>query len=414
MKQKVIKTKNCRLCKSKKLFSFLDLGQIPVSNEITKNIKNEKFPKLQIVVCRVCWHVQSGSVPISTNVYKNNYYYHTRFSSTITKHFKKNAKKIVRNYKLKNHDFIIDIGGNDGTFLNQFKNLNNTFKTLCVEPTIETSNYAKKLGIEVFQKFFNYKNSKIIKKKYGVPKIILCTNSFGNIDNLHEFMKGIKNITNNETIFIFENPYLVDTLKGIQFDTMYYEHVSYFSISPLIKFFKKFDMEIINYEKTKVHGGSILVCVRRLIKKKSNLFKIKKIIDKEKKYGLNKILIYKKFSSKVKKIKYKINILLENLIKKNKKIIAYGASDRGLVLLNYCGIKNNQIKYVVDKNPFKHNKYYNGTGMKIKKIELLKKEKPDYIFLTAWNFKNEIINSLKKMGLKCKYIIPLKEPKILD
>ena len=414
MKKKVIKTKKCRLCNSGNLWSFLDLGHIPVSNELSKKIKKEIFPKLKILVCKNCWHVQSGSVPISKNVYKKNYSYHTRFSTTINEHFKKNAKKIIKKFKIKNKDLVIDIGGNDGTFLNHFRKINKKIKTLCVEPTIQTSNYAKKIGIDVFQKFFNFKNSNLIKKKYGIPKIILCTNSFGNIDDLHEFMKGIKNLSDKKTVFIFENPYLVDTLKGIQFDTMYYEHVSYFSITPLIEFFKTYNMEIINYEKTKVHGGSILVYVRIITKENFFSSRIKNIVKFENQFGLSKIKTYMDFSHKVKKVKNKINDIINNTLKSGNDIVAYGASDRGLVLLNYCEIKSNKIKYIVDKNPYKKGNYYTGTGMKIYGIDRLKKDKPHYIFLTAWNFKSEIINSLKKMGLKSKYIIPLKDPKIIN
>ena len=413
MFKNVLKTKKCRLCNSKKIWPFLNLGRIPVSNELSKIRKKELYPILKILVCKNCWHVQSGSVPISKNVYKKNYSYHTRFSSTIKGHFKKNAKKIIKKFKIENDDLVIDIGGNDGTYLSNFNNINNKIKTLCVEPTIETSNYAKKKGIDVLQKFFNFRTSNLIKKKYGLPKIILCTNSFGNIDNLNEFMRGIQNICNDNTIFIFENPYLIDTLNGIQFDTMYYEHVSYFSISPLVKFFKKYHMEIVNYEKTKVHGGSIMVYVKKSLKQKKVNKKIKNILILEKKFGLNKILTYKKFSKNVEKVKIKINKIVDNILKAGNSIIAYGASDRGIVLLNYTKIDNKKLNYIVDKNPHKLGNYYSGTGMKIFNVDKIIKEKPNYIFLTAWNFKSEIIKYLKSVGLKSKFIIPLKNPRII-
>jgi hypothetical protein len=173
-------------------------------------------------------------------------------------------------------------------------------------------------------------------------------------------------------------------------------------------------MEIINYKKTKVHGGSILVYVRNITKEKFYSSRIKKIVKFEKKFGLSKISTYIDFSHKVKEVKNKINNIINNVLKNRYDIAAYGASDRGLVLLNYCKIKSNKIKYIVDKNPYKKGNYYTGTGMKIYGIDRLKKDKPHYIFLTAWNFKSEIINSLKKMGLKSKYIIPLKDPKIVN
>ncbi len=409
MSNKIKITKYCRLCKSKKLHNFLKLGKIPITNQLSKFDKKKNYPKLNISVCKNCWHVQAGSVPYSSSFYRKKYTYHTRFIKTINEHFFFNAKKISKKFKLKKDDLVIDIGGNDGTYLKHFKKINKNIKTLCVEPTVATSNYARKIGINVYQDFFNFKNSKFIKKKFGIPKIILCTNSFGNIDNIIDFTKGLNNIIDKNTVFIFENPYLKETLKTNQFDTMYYEHVSYFSITPLINFFNKFNLQIFNVDKTKVHGGSIMVYVKRKVDKKTYL-KVKKILKEEKLFGLNKLSTYLNFSKKIKNIRKKITSLL-NKISKKSSIVAYGASDRGMVLMNYCKIGSKQIDFVVDRNPFKHNFFYSGTNLKIYGVDKLIKMNPDYIFLTAWNFQKEIIRYLKTK-VKSQFIIPLPLTKI--
>jgi len=400
----------CRLCQSKKLHKFLKLGKIPITNQLSKKNKKLEYPSLNIVVCKNCWHVQSGCVPNSSNFYRDNYTYHTRFIKTINDHFFKNAKKITKKFKLKKNDLVIDIGGNDGTYLKHFKKINKNIRTLCIEPTTATSNYAKKIGLDVYQNFFNYKNSSFIKKKYGTPKIILCTNSFGNIDDIKDFTNGLANIMDDKTIFIFENPYLKETLRTNQFDTMYYEHVSYFSISPLVNFFSRFNLEMFNVEKTKVHGGSIMVYVKKKINKNKRYLKIIKIIKEEKTYGLNRLSTYLKFSNKINTIK-KTLVNLVNKISKKHTIVAYGASDRGMVLLNYCKLGSKQINFVVDKNPFKHNYYYSGTGLKINDVAQLIKINPEYILLTAWNFHKEIIKYLR-YKVKSKFIIPLPSVKI--
>jgi hypothetical protein len=415
VQKKLNKTTECRLCKSKRLYAFLNLGKIPITNELKKNKINSrvKFPTLKILVCLDCWHVQSGQAPISSKVYRNHYSYHTRFIETIKKHFKTQAKKIIKEFKLSKKDLIIDIGGNDGTFLKHFKDQINGIKTLCIEPNLQTSAHAKRIGIRIFQDFFNYKNSDLIKKKYGTPKIILCTNSFGNIDDLNNFVSALENIMDDESTFIFENPYLVDTIKNFLFDTMYYEHVSYFSISPLIKFFLKYNLQIFNYRKSNVHGGSIMFFVRKI--KNTNKFKkIENAILYEKKFGLQKIKTYQQFSIDVNIIKNKLIKVINKLKKNKKKIVAYGASDRGIVLLNFCGINDSHIDYLVDANPFKHNFYYSGTNIKIFNIKRLIFENPDYILIVAWNFKKEIIKNLKKLNIKTKFIIPLPKPIILN
>ena len=165
----IVKTKKCRLCNSKKLFPFLNLGNIPIRNaEFRKNSKI-KIPNLKILVCKDCWHVQAGKVPLP-DFYVKDYTYHTRFSKTADNHFQERAKQIVKKFKLKTKDLVMDIGGNDGTFLKHFKVNNNEIQKLCVDQTFKTTYFAKKLDIKIYRDFFNIKNSKIIKKNMDHQK----------------------------------------------------------------------------------------------------------------------------------------------------------------------------------------------------------------------------------------------------
>lgn len=411
MEKKIVKTKKCRLCNSIKLFPFLNLGKIPIRNAELEQTSRTKIPNLKIIVCKDCWHVQSGKVPLP-DFYVKDYTYHTRFSKTVDKHFKARASQIIKKFKLNNKNLVMDIGGNDGTFLKHFNLNNKEIDKLCVDPTFKTTYFANKLGIKVYRDFFNIKNSKIIKKKYGSPKIILCTNTFGAINDMNEFVKGLADLMDENSIFIYENPYLIDTFKGLQFDTMYYEHISYFAISPMFKFFNKFGLEIFDYSKSKIHGGSMMVFVRKK-RKKSYSKKILKILNYEKKKKFNTIHPYKNFSKKVKESKEKIKKIIKGLKKNGKTIAAYGASDRGLTLLNYYRLNISQINYMIDANTFKQGLYFSGTGMKIYNLKKLIKNEPDYIFLTAWNFKNEITKNLKRLKIKSKYIIPIPYAKII-
>ena len=303
MKKIITNTKKCRLCNSKKLLPFLDLGNIPIRNAEPERDSKVKIPKLKIVVCKSCWHVQASKVPLP-EFYVKDYTYHTRFSKTVDNHFKERTIKIIKKFKLKSNDLVMDIGGNDGTFLNHFQASNKKINTLCVDPTFKTTYFEKKKGIKVFRDFFNSKNSNTIKKKYGIPKIILCTNTFGAINDMNEFVSGIANIIDDKSVFIYENPYLLDTFKGLQFDTMYYEHISYFAVSPMAKFFSKFGLEIFDYSKSKIHGGSMMVFVRRKRNKQYSK-KISAILNYEKFHKFNSTLPYKKFSQDVQNLRAK-------------------------------------------------------------------------------------------------------------
>ena len=412
MKKVIIQTKKCRLCSSNKLFPFLNLGNIPIRNAERKENSKTKIPNLKILVCKSCWHVQAGKVPLP-DFYKKDYTYHTRFSKTVDNHFRARAKQIINKFALKTNDLVMDIGGNDGTFLKHFRINNKEINKLCVDPTIKTTYFAKKLGIKIYRDFFNIKNSKIIMNKYGSPKVILCTNTFGAVNDMNEFVAGLTKVMNDKSVFVYENPYLLNTFKGLQFDTMYYEHISYFSISPMFKFFKKFGLEIFDYSKSKIHGGSMMVFVRKTQKNKYQS-KIMKILKKEKDLKFNTMLPYKKFAENVKKSKIKITKIINDIKKKKKTIIAYGASDRGLTLLNYYRLNSNQIDYMIDSNTFKQDLFFSGTNIKIYNQKKLFTSKPDYILLTAWNFKDEIIKNIKKLKIKTKYIIPLPGAKIIN
>ena len=416
--KKILKTtKKCVLCQKKDLITFLKLGKIPKKNAEKNKTQKKKLPTLNICVCSRCWHVQAGSVPLP-EFYVKNYTYHTRFSNTVKKHFWQRTLLINKKFNLKKNDLIIDIGGNDGTFLKNFRYLKKKVNTLCVDPTFKTTNFAKKIGINVYRDFFGLKTSKLIKEKYGTPKIILCTNTFGAINDMHDFVSGLNEIMDENTIFIYENPYLLDTFKGLQFDTMYYEHISYFSLNPMQKFFKIFNMKIIDYSKSKIHGGSMMVFVQKNTKKiiKNNFSKVLAGINNEKKNGFTNRKVYLKFSDRVlnfKKQARKVVLKINNL---GKKIACYGASDRGLTLINYLELDKKNFEFVVDQNPFKQGLYFSGTGLKIydPKILLNNYKKIEYIFLTAWNFKNEIINYFKKKNKKFKFIVPLPIPKIAN
>jgi hypothetical protein len=410
-------TKKCILCGQNKLTTFLKLGKIPKKNGEKKVTPRKNLPNLNMKVCSNCWHVQAGSVPLP-DFYVKDYTYHTRFSETAKKHFKQRTLQINKKFNLKKNDLIIDIGGNDGTFLKNFKNLKKGLKTLCVDPTFKTSNFAKKLGIGVFRDFFGLNTSEQIKKKYGSPKIILCTNTFGAINDMNDFVSGLKNLMDDNTIFIYENPYLIDTLNGLQFDTMYYEHISYFALNPMQKFFKTFNMKIIDYSKSKIHGGSMMVFVQKDTKKmiKKNSIRVLSAINNEKKLGFNKIKIYSKFEFQVMNFKKEVRKLIFKIKKTKKKIACYGASDRGLTLINYLKLDKKHFAFVADRSPFKQGLYFSGTGLKIydPKILLKKDTKIEYIFLTAWNFKSEIINYFKRNKKKFKFIVPLPVPKIFN
>lgn len=412
---KITRNRKCRICKSAKLEKFLALGKVAfVSSFLKKEQLNqfEQKPDLNIYVCTNCWLAQVIDVPDPTELFLNNYPYFTSVISTMITHFNKLAYEITERFSLNNTHLVVDIGSNDGVFLNGFKKLGVT--VLGIEPAPNIASVAVARDIETLNIFFTDKTAKKIRKERGSAKVILSTNTFAHIDDLDDFCLGLNNLLDDEGVFIFENPYLVDTLFNNEFDTMYYDHVSYYAISPLKILFKKFNMEIFDVQQTPVHGGSILVFVKK-IRSKIPLTKAPQLlINLEQKLELNTLKPYYEFAKRVKLFKEKFTSLLRSLKNKNKRIVGYGASARGNVLLSYCQIGTETLDYMVDKSTFKQGLYAPGTHIPIFAPEKILEDMPDYLLIVAWNFADEIIKQQREYRKRGgKFIIPIPEIKII-
>ena len=414
---KITKNTNCRICNSENLEKFLDLGEVGlVSNFIKKEDikKNELIPKLNVYICKNCWLAQIIDILNPEELFLKDYPYYTGYIATMIDHFDGHAQDIATKFNLDQNSLVVDIGGNDGVFLNGFKKLDKNINLLCVDPAPDIVNHTRKKDIDVFNNFFGEKNADVIKEKYGAADVILSTNTFAHIDNIHDFMKGVKKLLKKDGVFIFENPYIVDILEKLQFDTMYYDHVSNFGIHPLNILFSQFDMTICDVKRTEVHGGSILVSVKNNTNLKKFTSMPEELVELEKSMRLNTIAPYTNFSSKVKKLRSEIINGLRRIKGSKKRIVGYGASARGNTTLCYCNIDTTIIDYIADKNELKQNRYTPLTHIPILNPEKILEDMPDYVLIIAWNFADEIILQLdeyKKRG--GKFIIPIPEFKIV-
>ena len=414
---KITKNTNCRICNSENLEKFLDLGEVGlVSNFIKKEDikKNELIPKLNVYICKNCWLAQIIDILNPEELFLKDYPYYTGYITTMIDHFDDHAQDITTRFNLDQNSLVVDIGGNDGVFLNGFKKLKKNINLLCVDPAPDIVNHTRKKDIDVFNNFFGEKNADVIKEKYGAADVILSTNTFAHIDNIHDFMKGVKKLLKKDGVFIFENPYIVDILEKLQFDTMYYDHVSNFGIYPLNILFSQFDMTICDVKRTEVHGGSILVFVKNNTNLKKFTNMPEELVALEKSMHLNTITPYTNFSSKVKKLRSEIMNGLRKIKEDKKRIVGYGASARGNTTLCYCNIDTTIIDYIADKNELKQNRYTPLTHIPILNPEKILEDMPDYVLIIAWNFSDEIILQLdeyKKRG--GKFIIPIPEFKIV-
>ncbi len=401
---------NCRSCNHKLKKILLDLGQSPIANSLisSQKIKVKKF-NLKVFICQKCWLLQTNDLVNHKEIFKSDYPYFSGYSKTWLNHLRKFVKKIKFNFPKNLKGNIYEIASNDGCLLNILKN--NNIEATGIEPTKSTFNYSKKKGFNVINSFFTNNFVKKIGKK---SDFVIANNVLAHVPNLKDFVMGIKNFLKYNGVATFEIQYLINLIKYKQFDTIYHEHFSYFSVNAAINIFKECGLKIFDCEKINTHGGSIRLYVTHF--ENHNFKKSKRLnlyLKQEKDWGVTKISYYKNFEKEVKNIKKSVKKFINKEIKRKKIITAYGAAAKANTFFNYVGIDKSIVKCIIDKNPHKIGKFLPGSKIPIREKKCLKKLKPDFIFIMTWNIKDEVMKELeftKKWG--CKFVTFMPKIKI--
>ena len=372
--QKGILIDECQSCKSKNIVNFLSLGKVPIANEIysfnLKKFKQISYP-LDLFFCKNCNLIQLGYEVDPQIVFPKNFPYTSSSTKALRDNFEKLSKKCRQKFKLNKKHLVVDIGSNDGNLLSFFKNY---CKVLGVTPE-NIGKIAIKKGIPTIIDFFNRKIAKKILRENGKAKLVTSTNTFAHVPDVNGFVKAVSNILDEKGIFITESHYFLDLQKTFQYDTIYHEHLRYYSLKSLQYIFKNNNLEIFDVEKIDTHGGSI-----RVFACNKNTYSIKdsvnKMIENEKKYiNLKKL---KLFSLEVENKKNKLFELIKDLNSKKKKIFGIGAAARASTLINYVGL-NNYIHKVLEVKGSK----------KLDFICLV--QKYQYVMKKFYTLKNQII-----------------------
>ena len=393
-----------------KLIKFLDLGYQPLANSfIDKRNINKKEKKYRLVVSfnKDNFLVSINNSFSSKEMFDDKYPYRSSMSNSVADSFKNLSNNIKKKLKPKK---ILEIGSNDGTFLNNFsKN-----KIIGVEPCKNVEKLTRKMGYSTYPIYWNDETCNFLKKKYGKFDLIFSANTLSHIKNLGNVFKNIFNILSDDGTLIIEDPSLLECIKTNTYDQFYNEHIYVFSSLGLNEILKKNNLEIYKIEKLKIHGGSNRYFIKKIKSKKRIESSFSKQIKDEIKYGLKNVKTYRKFSERVKRSRKKLKNIFLVLKKKNKKIIGYGATAKSTTVLNYCGITNNQIDYFLDTTPDKQNKFTPGTKIKVLKYVGGINKDVDYVYLGAWNFKKEIFKKeLKYLKRGGKFILHVPFPKII-
>lgn len=382
----------CRNCKQQRFKKIFKLGSQPISSIFLKKKKRIKKFSLDLYICRNCELVQLNKIPNLKDMYGKHYGYKTSVSNLMIEHLKKKFKKLKKNKLLNDNSNVLDIGSNDGTFLNFFSNEKRNFKLYGIDPSSSAfkDNYNKK--IRVINNFFEDKTvSNLFEKKKLKFALITSFAMFYDVEDPNKFCKNIYKILAKDGIWSLEFSYFPLLLNNLTYDQVCHEHCVYYTLNTFQKIAQQNNLKIIDFFINEINGGSIeVICSKRESNLTPKKIKIKKLIDFEKKINFKS---FRKFQSKVMETKKD----LLNFIKQNSKdeIIGYGASTKGNVIINYCGIDNKKIKFICDANPIKYGKFTPGSLIEIISKEKMREINPKFLIVFIWSFRKEVIKQEK-------------------
>lgn len=404
----------CRTCKGSNLFMCLPLGNHPPANGFLRLDQLEKpeatFP-LNTHVCLDC-----GLVQVPDNVPANffrNYVYVPTGATTMFSHFEAFADEMVHEFTSAPDDLIIDIGCNNGLFL-QFCQERGA-RVLGIDPADNLTEMAAKRGIDIVGEYFGSGTSDLVAAKYPPAAVIVTTNTLNHVGDLHDFMAGIKRSLDRKGVFVVEVPHALDLVEKNEFDTVYHEHVSEFTVRSLVKLYRYVDMEIFAIKPLPIHGGSMRVYAQHVGAGRPVQPVVRQWLDREERAELFSQPTYTAFADRVQRIRSSLLGLLSRLRLEERTVAGYGAPAKGNTLLNYYNIGPDTLPFLADRNELKHGLYSPGMHIPVVHPSRILEVQPHYLLILAWNFADEIIEQQSEYRRRGgKFILPIPEPVIID
>lgn len=405
----------CRFCQATLKNTFVDLGLSPLANSFIDEKKeklHEKFYPLHAYVCDKCYLVQLEEFETPENIF-SDYIYFSSYSDLWLAHVKEYTDKMIRRFRLDETSRVVEVASNDGYLLQYFKKSN--IPVLGIEPAQNVAEAARKKGINTYVMFFGVNTAEELASKGLQADLLIGNNVLAHVPDLNDFVRGLKIVLKPEGVITLEFPHLLQLINNNQFDTIYHEHFSYFSLISITKVFEKHGLAIFDLDELPTHGGSLRLYVGHAENKTFTKHRcVDMLFDKEVAAGLKDMETYTNFNKQIYSIK---NDLLKFLIKaksEGKKVAGYGAPAKGNTLLNFCGIGKNYLPYTVDRNPYKQNTFLPGSRIPVYSPNKIFETKPDYVFILPWNLKSEIIKQLS--GIRnwgASFIVPIPRLEII-
>lgn len=397
----------CRYCASELKYLLIDLGAQPPSNSYLNPEdldKTELYFPLRVYVCSQCFLVQTADFIHRETFFNDEYPYFSSNSKTWLQHSEKYVDVMVKKFELDEESFVLEVASNDGYLLKNF--VKRKIPCLGVEPTANTAAVAKSLGIETIVDFYGVDTAQAIRDEYGPANLIICNNVYAHVPDINDFTEALEISLSENGVLTIEFPHLLNLVEDCQFDTIYHEHLSYFSVQTVQNIFSTKNLRIFKVEELATHGGSVRIYGCKLSASYATCDSVNEIILKERQRGLFDLNSLKNFQERATNIKIGFMEFLLKAKKEGKLVCGYGAAAKGNTLLNFAGIKSDLLPFVGDIAFSKINKFLPGSRIPIVTPRFVNDLNPDFIVIFPWNIAEEVKSEFPELVTRgCKFLI---------
>jgi len=402
----------CRSCGSASLMPFLSLGEMPLTAAFVREDQlgepEARYP-LTVAFCADCALAQTLETVSPEIIFGRDYPYYSSFSDALLSHSRENALSLIEARGLSSDSLVVELASNDGYLLRNFVEMG--VPVLGIDPADGPAQAAEAAGVPTLRKFFGAGLAQRLRAEGTLADVIIANNVLAHVPDLNGFVEGIRILLAENGLAVIEAPYLRDLVESCEFDTIYHEHLCYFSVTALDALFRRHSLYLNNIQHLAVHGGSLRFSVSHHDEVDAS---VTEYLESEAAAGMADFAFYRNFATRVNGVRDGLLALLDEARAADKRVAAYGAAAKGCVLLNFAGVGSDRIDFVADRNVHKQGMYMPGVRIPVRAPEALLTEMPDYVLLLAWNFKDEIMCQQSEYARRGgKFIVPIPTPEVV-